>query len=101
MDPRYTLLHLLCATAALVVAATMSRPAGHPQARPWLATTWFVLGLAELHVTALCAGLAMRWPELQVFGLLWLLLPVLLWKHFSSRPRNKRQRRAQLHWRHV
>jgi len=84
MDSQYALMHLFCALAALTAAAALSAPAGHPRARPWLCGALFVLGVGELYVVALCVGLTLLWPALHVFGLMWLLLPVLLWRHYSE-----------------
>lgn len=98
MDARFALIHLFCAIGALVAAATMSAPAGHPRARPWLIGALFVLGLGELYVVALSIGLTLMWPALHMFGVPWLLLPALLWRHFSesTHPSN---RAAGAHWR--
>jgi len=100
MDPQYTLVHTLCAVAALVATALMSAPAGHPQSRPWLAGSLFVLGLAELYVTAVCIGFTLRWPALHGFALLWLVLPALLWRHFAEQPRTPRHNRFA-RWHHA
>jgi hypothetical protein len=84
MDARFALIHFLCALAALVAAAALSAPADHPRARPWLCSAFFVLGVGELYVVALSIGLTLMWPVLHLFGVVWLLLPALLWRHFSE-----------------
>ena len=97
MDPKFTLLHLLCAVAALVATALLSTPERQPAARPWLAGALFVLGLGELYFAAVCIGLTLRWPALNALGLVWLALPVLLWKHVSRGTR--RARHPLTYWR--
>jgi hypothetical protein len=84
MDARTALVHMLCALLALVAAAALSAPADDPRARPWLCGALFVLGVGELYVVALGIGLTLMWPALHILGVLWLLLPALLWRHFSE-----------------
>lgn len=91
MNASATLVHLLCAVAAFVVAASLSAPAGSPKARPWLGGFALCLALAELYLAAWSGGLALRWPVLHLLGAPWLVaMPVLLSLHVFGRRRAPR-----------
>ena len=92
-----TLVHLLCAVAAFVVAASMSTPPGSPRARPWLGGFALCLAMSELYVAALTGGLTILWPVLHWIGAPWIaLLPVTLVLHLRSRPAKRRVVRSEL-----
>lgn len=43
-----------------------------------------MLGVGELYVVAHSIGLTIMWPALHILGTVWLLLPAMLWRHFSE-----------------
>ena len=90
-----TLIHLLCAVAAFVVAASLSTSPGDPKARPWLGGFALCLAMSELYLAALTGSLTVMWPVLHWLGAPWLaLLPITLFAHLRSIKRAPRKAAA-------